>query len=117
MSRSFDSMAFRWLFPLARSSSLRLRPRLSQVSGVRVQVIAAPSSITPRNLLECQSPSRIEYGFGYEIRVPPKFDSLVTFETSIWPSTDPSLPLAAENPWQVQRYLVGKASAGICDFS
>lgn len=30
--------------------------------------------------------------------------------------TDPNLPLAAEMPWQVHRYRVGKASAGIfCD--
>lgn len=32
--------------------------------------------------------------------------------TAIWPRTLPSLPLAAEIPWQVHRYRVGKASAG-----
>lgn len=31
---------------------------------------------------------------------------------AIWPRTLPSLPLAAEIPWQVQRYRVGKDSAG-----
>ena len=39
--------------------------------------------------------------------------SSTSFVMTIWPRTDPNFPLAAEMPWQVHRYRVGKASAGI----
>lgn len=48
--RSSLSIAFLWALPFARSSNLRLRPRESQVSGVRYLVSAAPTSITITNL-------------------------------------------------------------------
>ena len=79
---------------------------MSQVSGVKYRDSAAPTSITITNLIVCQKEYYSELicvgctgdGGSYNIRVIPSRLSFWTLITTTWPSTEPSLPLAAEMP-------------------
>lgn len=86
--------------PWLKSANFLLFPHISHVSGVRYLLTHAPATITTQNEI-IRYPGRLDFA-----------ESSISFVTAIWPRTLPSFPLAAEIPWQVQRYRVGKASAG-----
>ena len=82
-SRSSRSKNFRFFLPFDSSSSLRLLPLMSQVSGVRLFDNQAPASITITKLFQISERSDNHLEFTYVIKVTPSLLLFVTLVTNI----------------------------------